>query len=241
MNVEFVITHWLAFAVGIFLLAMVLYGHYRGFIRLAVTMSALVISLVVMQVAAPLVTDFVRTNTGLQEVIGEALSDRIGADKIPMEIELPAQQREVIENLNLPEQMKDALLENNNSEIYRILGVDAFVDYLSCYLANMVLNVIGSLILFLLTFVLLRLVVRWLDLIARLPILSGLNQIAGALLGGVQGLLLIWVAGLVVRICSGMQWAQGIILQIHAAAWLEFLYSNNVFNWIFVKILCSFV
>ena len=38
---EFLMEHWLATGVGVFLLSMVLYGHYRGFLRLAVTMTCL--------------------------------------------------------------------------------------------------------------------------------------------------------------------------------------------------------
>ncbi|MCD8084204.1 MAG: CvpA family protein, partial [Clostridiales bacterium] len=160
MNMEFVTSHWLAFAVGIFLLAMTLYGHERGFIRLAVTMFSLFISLIVMRVASPYVTDFVKNNTELQSAIGETMLKMAGADELQLETELPSLQRELIESLALPEPMKEALLENNNHEIYEILGVDAFVDYLASGLARMAVNLIGSVILFLITFVGLRLVVN---------------------------------------------------------------------------------
>ena len=101
-------------------------------------------------------------------------------------IQLPAQQRQVIENLQLPETIKKALVDNNNSEIYRILGVDTFFDYVATYLADMALNLAGAVVLFLAVFVGLRILVRWLDLVARLPVIHGINQIAGAILGGCQ-------------------------------------------------------
>ena len=34
--------NWLEIVVGIYLLGMILYGHYKGFLRLAVSMAALV-------------------------------------------------------------------------------------------------------------------------------------------------------------------------------------------------------
>ncbi len=40
--------------------------------------------------------------------------------------------------------MKEVLLENNNSEIYRMLGVERFFDYLGSYLATMVIGRLGS-------------------------------------------------------------------------------------------------
>ncbi len=238
---EFLMEHWLAVGVGVFLLSMVLYGHYRGFLRLAVTMTALILSLVVVRVAMPYVTGMLKENTGIHRAIGQGLLHAAGVEESDGETRLPAQQREAIERLKLPEQMKEALLENNNNEIYHILGVDAFLDYLGAYLANMVLNLVGSVLLFLLVFLAIRLLAKWLDLVARLPILSGMNQIAGAVLGGLQGLLVLWFAGLVVKACASMPWAQAVLAQIEGSLWLGFLYHNNIFNWLFVSILNSLV
>ena len=237
---EFLMEHWLATGVGVFLLSMVLYGHYRGFLRLAVTMTALILSLVVVRVAMPYVTGMLKENTGIHRAIGQGLLHMAGAEA-DGEPQLPAQQREAIERLKLPEQMKEALLENNNNEIYHILGVDAFLDYVAAYLTNMVLNLIGSVLLFLIVFLAIRLLVKWLDLVAKLPILSGINQIAGAVLGGLQGLLVLWIAGLVVKACASAPWAQAVLAQIEGSLWLGFLYHNNIFNWLFVSILNSLV
>ena len=69
-----------------------------------------------------------------------------------------------------------------------MLGVDQFAEYVSTYLADILINAVSSIILFAVVYILIHLVVRWLDLIARLPILYGLNHIAGAVLGLIQGL-----------------------------------------------------
>lgn len=239
---EFLMEHWLAVGVGVFLLSMVLYGHYRGFLRLALTMTALILSLIVVRVATPYVTGVLTENTGIQRAIGQGLLHMAGIEETASaeaETQLPVQQREAIERLRLPEQMKELLLENNNNEIYHILGVDAFLDYLGAYLARMVLNLIGSVLLFIIVFLAIRLLIKWLDLVAKLPILSGINQIAGAILGGCQGLLVLWVAALAVRACSAMPWAQVVLAQVESSLWLSFLYYNNIFNWLFVSILNS--
>lgn len=52
--------------------------------------------------------------------------------------------------------MKEVLLENNNSEIYYMLGVDRFFDYLGSYLATMVIRVFGTGILFAAVFLFFR-------------------------------------------------------------------------------------
>lgn len=238
---EIIIEHWLSVAAGVFLLAMILYGHYRGFLRAAVTLLALILSVVIVRVATPYVTTWIRENDQLQNKIEDILFESAGLSEEAMDTLLPAQQRMLIEQLELPRQMKEALLENNNSEMYRLLGVETFLEYIISYLVNMILNLIGSIVLFILVNLSIRLMIRWLDLIAKLPILSGINQIAGAVLGGIQGLLCLWGGCVLADIFSRTAWASAILEQIHISVWLTFLYENNLVNWIFVKILRSFL
>lgn len=230
--------YWLSIAVGAFLLSMVLYGHYRGFLRMAVTFSALILSLLVVRVALPHVTGYLQEHTEIQKSIGESLLKTVGDDlQIYSDTHTPAQERALIEQLKISESLKQTLLENNNREIYRTLNVDKFLDYIASYLANALLELICAVILFLVVYIGLRVLIRWLDLIARLPIIHGINQIAGAVLGGVQGLLAIWLFFFVIQICTGYPWASGLLEQIEKNGWLKFLYYNNLLRVIAAGIL----
>ena len=238
---EMIMEHWLSFAAGAFLLAMVLYGHYRGLLRMAVTMAALVFSILITRGATPYVANMIKENTQIRCHIEQALSDLSGFTDDSGNRLLPAQERNVIEQLRLPRQMKEILLENNNSEIYSLLGVDTFFEYVGGYLTSMVVNMATAAVLFVLMNLFLRFMIRWLNLIARLPVLSGLNQIAGALAGAVQGLLWLWGGCVLVDICSHAEWASAVLGQIQKSSWLMFLYQNNLINWIFMNILRVFV
>ena len=168
--------NWLSIAAGVYLLSMVLYGHYRGFIRLAVSMVALVAALAIVHVSMPKVTEYLKENTSIQQTLSDSMKQAAGIG-LPDETgdgeekDVPSVQRTIIENLNLPQNVKAALIENNNHEVYELLGVNAFADYIGNYLADMILNSVGFVLLFAIVYLLIRLVVRWLDLIARLPIL----------------------------------------------------------------------
>jgi len=238
---EFITEHWLSLGVAIYLLAMVLYGHYRGFLRMAVTFAALVLSVVFVRTAMPHMTSFLKENTKIHEMIQETILRSAWDQEDPgisgEETGLPARQRQVIEELKLPQQIKDALLENNNHEVYEMLGVSSFFEYVGSYLADMFLNLIGTVVLFVAVFVVLRLLIRWLDLLARLPILYGINQIAGAVLGAVQGMAYLWIACLVVSVCSETFWGKLVLEQVRGSFWLNFLYENNLLSWLFFNIL----
>lgn len=210
---------------------MILYGHYRGFLKQCVSLGALILTIVIVKVATPYMTSFIKENPSIRQSAANAILNISGWEEPSMEgAGLPSSQRLVIEQLNLPQSVKDVLLENNNSEIYSMLGVDAFAEYVSMYLADMLINAVASIILFIAAFIVIHMIVRWLDLIARLPILYGLNHIAGALLGLIQGLLLLWVACFVLNLFSTTPVGEMLEEQIYASTWLTFLYRYNVID-----------
>ena len=108
-----------------------------------------------------------------------------------------AGERAVIESLEIPDQIKKLLIENNNGEIYQEMGVQIFEDYVGKYLADRVIRVIIFTVLFIVFYAFLHIIIVWLNLISRLPILYGLNKIAGAVLGLTEALIFIWVGALV--------------------------------------------
>lgn len=220
--------NWLEITVGVYLLGMILYGHYKGLIRLAVSMVALAATLVIVHFAMPKITVFVKENTPVYTWIADGMKETMGIEEDLPDIQMPAEQRMVIENLNLPDDVKQILLENNNSQMYEILGVDAFAEYIGNYLANLIMNSVGFVVLFLAVYILLHLIMKWLDLVARLPILYGMNHVAGAILGGIQGLFFIWIAALLITACASTSWASAVLSQIEASPWLSFLYHYNL-------------
>lgn len=236
--------NWLSVIAGIYLLGMILYGHYKGFIRLVVSMLAVILSLTIVRVALPTVTEFLKENTKIQQTISESMKKSVGiqGEETPGDIssDAPSVQRTIIEKLDLPQNMKSALIENNNSEMYQLLGVQAFTDYVGNYLANKILNSVGFVILFAVVYVAMKMIASWLNIIARLPIISGINKIAGALLGGIQGLVFLWLACILITAFSGTEWGLMLSRQIEASKWLSYLYNHNFLNLMVLGVLQGF-
>ena len=224
--------NWLFVVVAVYLVSMVLYGHYRGFVRLAVSAVSLVLSLGVVHFGAPSVANLLRSN----EVVYQAVEDSVtkfiqkddetesgAADAAP-----PSVQRSIIEEMDLPEQLKDALLENNNSEVYEALGVSSFTHYVSRYLANSLINIISFFLLFAAVFGGLRVLSVSLNVVSRLPIISGLNRLAGAALGGAEGIFFVWIAALLITLFSATAIGELFLNQIESNIWLTWLYDHNM-------------
>lgn len=183
--------NWLSIAAAVYLAAMVLIGHYRGFIRMAVSAVALVVTLVAVNMAVPQVTSYLRNNTEVYQTVEEAVRQAIGMDE-SADADTPAAQRQKIEELELPGLFKAELLENNNHEVYSLMGVDTFSRYVTGYLVSQIMNLAVYILLFIVIFGALEIIAKCLDIVARLPILSGVNKLAGAALGGAEGLIFLW-------------------------------------------------
>ena len=56
---------------------------------------------------------------------------------------LREQQISAIENANIPQLFRDLLLENNNAEIYKNLGVSTFGEYVGAYMAKVIADFVA--------------------------------------------------------------------------------------------------
>ena len=226
---DIILEHGLSVGAGVFLIGMMLYGHYRGFLRQCVSLGALLLTVIVVKFAAPQVTSFIQDNPTVRQNAADVILEAAGWEApAAEEIQLPSAQRTAIERMDLPQTLKDILLENNNNEIYQMLGVQEFTEYVSAYLADILINVLVTDFLFIVSFILIHFLIKWLDLVARLPIISGLNHIAGAVVGLLEGLLILWTAGFVLSLCSATPTGQMLEAQVYASPWLTFLYRYNI-------------
>ena len=221
--------HWVSILVASYLIGMTVYGHHRGFLRLSISLAALVLSALVIRFAMPPVTAFIKENSEIRQWVGQIMLEKAGlGEGGEGGLALPAQQRAAIEGTELPEALKRALIENNNDEIYRMLGVEAFVDYVASYLADRIIHTLAFVILFLAVYIGIRLLAHALDLIARLPVLYGMNQIAGALLGLIQALAYFWIFCLVLELFAGTGWGRYLLDSMESVPWVCFLCHHNL-------------
>ncbi|MBQ6856272.1 MAG: CvpA family protein [Lachnospiraceae bacterium] len=236
--------HWLEIAVAVYMIGMIVYGHHKGFIRLAVSATALLITLVTVKYTQPYVIDWLKYDTDIYETMKENMAESIGLDEVLEKMELGTSiQKEdewmVIDELPIPDQMKELLTENNNMEVYKMMGVEFFQDYVGGYLSDMVLKAAVFVVLFLVVYIVLQIVVIWLDLIAKLPILSGINKMAGAVLGGVQALVYIWIGCLILTMFSGTEWGAMTLAQISSSRWLSWIYDHNLLTYLVLGLIRS--
>lgn len=227
---------WLGIAVLALIAAACIMGFRKGFVKEIVSVFFMLISFLLVWAVNPYVNNFVKEYTPVYDTIQDKcqtmVSEQIGNKKTLDKEE----QNQVMENMELPDLLKNALVENNTAETYRYLAVSTFTEYISDSLAVMAVNGISFLISFVLSAAVIKLLGFILNVLTKLPVINGINKIAGAAVGGIKCIIFIWIAFLVLTLlCNTTLGQQGMAL-IQQDAFLNFLYSQNVFVKVFMSV-----
>lgn len=217
--------NWLFWVVAALIGYHVVDGLHKGFIKKSVSAVSLIVTLVLVTYLTPQITTFIQDYTSLHESLQEKCSEMFLSGEYNEEIK--NDQVIMIENMDLPENIREMLLENNNREAYDILEVTGFHEYVGAYLANMIINALSYLLTFVIVWTLLRAILLALDVVAKLPLLHGINQLAGGVLGLVVGVVLVWIAFLLVTILCNGSLGREFFGLISENQFLLFLYSHN--------------
>ena len=213
--------------VGAVLALATLRGWWKGFLKTALGMLALVLALVFVVLFSPTVSRLLRTETPLYEKTSQTIEE-VMAEMLEVKAEeTKEEQQKALENSSLPNVLKETLLENNNEGMYQMLGVDSFL--------GVVVNMCGVLLTFVLSFVILRLAFLLLGTVGNLPGIHLLNKIGGGILGFFQGLVLIWLFCFLVTVFSGTSLGQEMLQTIEKNSLLSMVYDGclslgNVLN-----------
>ena len=211
--------------IGIFAIC-ILIGINKGLIRIAASLFATLIILVLVTFATPYVKDVLAEKTPLATIVKEKCVEKLNLEAVDTSIR--EGQIAVIEQADLPQVFKDLLLANNNDEVYESLGVSNFGEYVGSYLADLVLNIVA----FLATFIVVTLIVRVglyiLGIIGDLPLIGGLNRLAGGAVGIVMGVIVVWVLFIAITVFYDMSISKLFLENVGENQFLTFLYDNNI-------------
>lgn len=242
--------NWLLYGtIGILAIGIIV-GYIKGALRIAVSLAAAVAAWILVVVLTPYAADAViqytpaddwieeRLESALMTNMSDALEEQAGIEN-GTDIDLPAlaeqlsggeisrqEQAQIIENSDVPEIFKEYLQENNK-EIYSMIGADSFADYIAKGITRLIIQILTAVVLFFVISAALKIVMYILDVVSWLPIIGGINRIAGAALGLVMALIFIWIVFLVFTLLYTTPAGEEIFAQINGNAFLRFLYQNN--------------
>lgn len=213
--------------IGILFFICILVHWGQGLFKVVVSVASLVLGIVIGIYVAPHLSRYIEKNTLADEKIAAYITEQLEFEDAGKDTSKGVQVA-IINGLPLPDEMKESILNNNNSEMYEILEVYSVYDYIAKSVAVLILN--AGVFLFLVFFcrMFIYFFIKGLGGFTQLPIVRSIDKIGGALLGAVKGIIYIWIFFVVVSLTSTAAWSQEIITQIGASAPLKLLYDNNI-------------
>ncbi len=226
--------NWTDIVVLIILVLSTINAYNIGFIKAFVNFFSTIISLIMAYTLYPIVSKILIKSSWF-EVIKTTISQNINIQEKTQELTLNAQTT-IINNLELPDFLKSMLVQNNNIEIYKLFNVTQLQDYIATYIATICINIIAMIGTFILVLIILKVLAISLDLISKLPIINSINKSIGAILGLVQGVIIIWILCSIATFFYSNPNLQPILLSIQQSAIASIFYNNNLINLMITKI-----
>lgn len=203
-------------------------AYSRGLIKTVFNFLSTIVALIITYLFSPTVSEFIRKNTGLYQILKQKIGQSLNIEGFVNQAVTPQEQIGVIQNLEIPDFMKEVLLRNNNTEIHHLLDVSGLGDYVSSMIATMIINALSFVLVFVIAIIVLNILANVLDLIAKLPIIRQANKLAGLIIGIVWGFVLNWVVCLIIYAIAGFQQDGNLLQIIGESPVASFFYNNNI-------------
>lgn len=208
------------------LIVSIIMGAIRGFIKTFFSAFAVIVALIIAVQTGPYVGKVIQ-HTPIYSGIAGHIEENMNTQTEFMS-EKVSDQIDTIAGYPIPEFIKETLIENNNSQMYEALGVYDFNAYVAAYMACLVINAVSFLVVFLLAFVIIKMIEGALNLVSKLPVLRSINKAGGIVCGVVHGLIRIWLIGVFVMAFAWTSIGQWASVQINGNPILSLLYNHNL-------------
>ena len=119
-------------------------------------------------------------------------------------------------------------IASSEIDILKTLESIGLKEALSSYLAETILQAAAFLVTLLLVGVLVQGLAFSLGIAAKLPVLHGINKLAGLVLGLAEGVLAVWIFFFAITVCSTTEWGGKLLLMIAANDILSWIYRSNL-------------
>lgn len=188
-------------------------GREKGLVKIVLSMVATVLAMFLSSILTTPITEFLKEKLGVVDKIKEIVSESMKDIKID--------DVSYLEDIQLPDVIKSKIIEG-------VQGIEIPVkDYVIESVATVALSAIVFLIIFIIATIAISIAISVLDIIAKLPLIKQANRGAGLVAGLVYGVVVVWVAMIVLTALSSTAWASDILLIIGDNKLLSFIYDSN--------------
>ena len=211
-------------------------GWHKGFLRIVISFAGTIVIIIATAIMSPKLSRYVVENTGIYERTQEKVTEVFLEKLVPPDEEKTEDRAgsedegsgsSYLKDLDLPDILKNDLIEKTASKMYQALVAVVIKDYVSVYLARIIVNAGSFVAMYAALSLALWVVVKSSDIISKIPVIKGFNKMLGALTGVAQALIIVWVFFFVVIMFMGNETGSRLLRDVQASFFLRYLFNNN--------------
>ncbi len=205
-----------------FVLLFILHGYKKGLFKSAASAIGVVLAVILTAFLTPLVNTILCDYTNLDENIKSEIIQKLQLDS---DYEMTRNdEMALLDDLPLPEVIKDMLIADCNDEGFISTGVDNVFDYIAVSLTDMVMSGIAYFLTCIVVIIIIKIIIHLMDVASYIPIVKGINKFGGAIFGACESVIFIWIFMAAVTLLSIFEWASKIMEMIDESMILSWLY-----------------
>ncbi len=219
---------------GIFALFMLsaVIGYHKGFLKAILNIATFFLSLLGAwglhsQLAQTLkasgkVIPIIMNYSESSDMLGSVENVRSVASTLS-----PEALSDIVNKANLPHPLGTLLTQNVESAAFAPDGLSTLGDYLAVTIANMSINIISFLLIFAIFYISFNLLINLYDYVFKLPVLKIFDSSSGALLGFLQGFLLMFLIFSIIPVILAFLPFDEVLVFIENSQLGKFYYHSN--------------
>lgn len=219
--------NWLVLLFLVILAGNIYQGYKKGFLRVTLSLVSWILVIIVANAFAPQLTEFIISETSIDETIIQSIHETVTKTIENIEIEQP------ISNIEqqLPTELRELLLGDNTSiqEIIQemltqdIVQTEKIMPYISG-----ALQILCTIILFIVMRIAIFVADKLLAIASHLPLIGSTDKFLGLAVGLIKGVLFTWILMTIITFVAMIKGEASLVNMIHESQILTWLYENNV-------------
>ena len=201
----FILENLITLLIVIYLLYGLVKGFRSGLLKLVLSLGSLIVTIIITRTFTPAVASIVKDVTNIESTLTEQIYNAFITTN-------------TFDSFNL-----NLFNIQNTGELNETIKNTICSNY-----ANIIINIMSGVGLFIASIIVLKFVIKVLDIVDYIPMVGQLNKILGAVAGVAQSLIIIWIIMVIVRVFENMPQVQNVIRNIQKSPIAWSIYTNNV-------------
>lgn len=226
--------NWLLIVVALLFIYCVYRGYRKGLLRMVYAMVSWIIMLAIVSVGTPYINDYLMNHTALHTTLTEQLEERLqesikeaGENQLNSAVHSETGQLEAM-GVKLPENLVKNVVGYSTDAADNLLQQGGVYSGVAQNLSALAVKGISTLLAWVAAAIIVSVLSHILGIVARIPILRGVNKYLGMAAGAIYALLLVWTLFCITALGAG----SGIGLMLNAmivkSRVLTWIYDNNL-------------